>query len=111
MRSSRARRARRRRSSCSPSPVARSDVTSPAYRRSMNSDIAVLRRAVDDAARIIADITPAQLDGPTPGERFPFGRLVDPLSPGIDAFAVRLDGCAPSTDMTWSTVGPRLAAA
>ena len=66
----------------------------------MNSDIAVLRRAVDDAARIIAGITPAQLDDPTPCEDFTVGKLVDHLGTGLDDFAVRLDGGAASTDMT-----------
>jgi len=77
----------------------------------MNNDIAVLRRAVDDATRIIAGITPAQLNDPTPCEDFTVQQLVDHLASGLDDFAVRLDGGPASTDMTWSTVGPRLAAA
>ena len=77
----------------------------------MNSDIAVLRRAVDDASRIIGGIAPAQLDDPTPCEDFTVRQLVDHLSTGLDDFAVRLDGGPASADMAWSAVGPRLAAA
>src|SRR4051794_425330 len=77
----------------------------------MNDDIKHLSSAVDDATRIIGGIRPDQRDDPTPCEEMSVGQLVDHLASGLDDFAVRLDGGAPSSDATWTKVGPRLVAA
>jgi uncharacterized protein (TIGR03086 family) len=73
-------------------------------------DTALLRRAVDDATRIINGIKTDQRDDPTPCEELSVGQLVDHLVSGLDDFSVRLDGGAPS-EPAWSAVGPRLASA
>ena len=74
-------------------------------------DTTYLRRAVDDATRILDGIRPDQLDGATPCEDFSVRQLVDHLAEGAEMMATHLDGGAASTDLSWGAVSERLVAA
>ena len=76
----------------------------------MTDDITLVRRAFEDATRIIDGIRPDQLDGPTPCEDFNVQQLVTHLAEGHEMFVAALGGEA-STDQSWASVAKRLQAA
>jgi len=74
-------------------------------------DITLLRRAVDDATRLLDGIRPDQRELPTPCPDFSVGQLVDHLVEGAEMFAVAVDGGSESQDLSWKSVSGRLVAA
>jgi uncharacterized protein (TIGR03086 family) len=90
--------------------VRRQRVTARGYRSRMD-DITLLRRAVDDATRIIDGITPAQLGLPTPCPDFTVGQLVAHLVEGVEMFSAALDPSSASAGDEWKAAGQRVAAA
>ncbi len=70
-----------------------------------------LRRAVDDATRILDGIRPDQLAGPTPCEDFTVQQLVTHVTEGAEMRATHLDGGGPTSEQTWGAVSKRLVTA
>lgn len=73
-------------------------------------DITTLRRAVDDATRIVDGIGSDQRDLPTPCPDFTVGQLVDHLVDGAASFATAL-GVDPGADRSFKAIGQSLVAA
>jgi uncharacterized protein (TIGR03086 family) len=71
-------------------------------------DTTLLRRAVDDATRIIDGIPADRLDGPTPCPDFTVRQLVSHLVEGNEMFVTALGGAPASGEQTWKSVGERL---
>lgn len=80
------------------------------YREGVN-DTTYLRRAVEDATRILDGIRPDQLDGSTPCEDFTVQQLVTHVVEGAEMMTTHLDGGPPSADQSWGSVSKRLVAA
>jgi uncharacterized protein (TIGR03086 family) len=76
----------------------------------MTDDITLLRRAFDDATRIIDGVRPDQRELPTPCPDFTVGQLIDHLAEGHEMFVGALGGES-STDQSWASVSKRLLAA
>jgi uncharacterized protein (TIGR03086 family) len=74
-------------------------------------DITLLRRAVDDASRIIDGVQADQLDLPTPCPDFTVGQLVAHLAEGMEMFAAASDGSQPAAEPEWKTAGDHVVAA
>ena len=70
-------------------------------------DITLLRRAVDDATRLIDGIGADQQALPTPCPDFSVGQIVDHLREGADMFADAL-GAPAVDDRSWKAAGQRL---
>ena len=74
-------------------------------------DSTYLRRAVDDATRILDGIRPDQLAGPTPCEDFTVEQLATHLVEGAEMMATHLDGGGPTSEQSWGEVSKRLVTA
>jgi uncharacterized protein (TIGR03086 family) len=74
-------------------------------------DIALLRRAVDDASRLFDGVGEDQLDLPTSCPDFTVRQLIAHLAEGMEMFAAASDGSAPEADPAWKTAGDHVVAA
>ena len=74
-------------------------------------DTALLRRAVDDASRLIDGVREDQLDLPTPCPDFTVGQLIAHLAEGMEMFAAASDGSAPEAEPAWKSAGDHVVAA
>ena len=71
-------------------------------------DITLLRRAVDDATRIIDAVQDDQLGLPTPCPDFTVGQLIGHLAEGAEMFAAAADGLAPEASPAWKVAADHL---
>jgi uncharacterized protein (TIGR03086 family) len=76
----------------------------------MQSDLDLLRRAVDDASRIIDGIPADKRSAPTPCPDFTAEQLVDHLAEGAAMFAAAVDG-GEAAASAWKQAGDRLVTA
>jgi uncharacterized protein (TIGR03086 family) len=74
-------------------------------------DIALLRRAVDDASRLIGGVRDDQLDLVTPCPDFTVRQLIAHLAEGMEMFAAASDGSAPEADPAWKAASDHVVAA
>jgi uncharacterized protein (TIGR03086 family) len=74
-------------------------------------DIALLRRAVDEASRVFAGVRDDQLDLPTPCPELTVRQLIAHVAEGMEMFAAASDGAAPEADPAWKVAGDHVVAA
>jgi uncharacterized protein (TIGR03086 family) len=74
-------------------------------------DIALLRRAVDEATRVFDGVGEDQLDLPTPCPDFTVRQLIAHVAEGMEMFAAASDGSAPEADPAWKAAGDHVVSA
>lgn len=74
-------------------------------------DIKLLRRAVDDASRIIDGVKADQLGLPTSCPDFTVQQLIAHVAEGMEMFAAASDGGSPEAEPEWKAAGDHVVTA